>query len=105
MTGNTSNTPLVPDEDFHLTLSELCRVCQISAEQGLDLVDEGIIEPVVPEPGLWRFQVLSIRRVRCACRLTQDLGLNSAGAALAVELLEEIEQLRARLRRLERLDI
>lgn len=102
MTGNHSNTPLVPEEDFHLTLGDLCRACQISAEQALALVDEGIIEPTGPEPSLWRFQVLSIRRVRCAYRLTQDLGVNLAGAALAVELLEEIEQLRMRLRRLER---
>jgi len=104
MTGNNPNTSLVAEEDFHLTLGELCRVCQISTEQVLALVEEGVIEPAGPEPGLWRFQVLSIRRVRCAHRLTQDLGLNLAGAALAVELLEEIEQLRARLRRWERLE-
>lgn len=44
---------------------------------------------------------ISVRRVRCAQRLEQDLGVNIAGAALALELLEELERLRARLHRLE----
>jgi len=33
-----------------------------------------------------------------ALRLQQDLGVNLAGAALALQLLEEAETLRARLR-------
>ena len=32
---------------------------------------------------------ISVRRVRRAQRLEQDLGVNVAGAALALELLEE----------------
>jgi hypothetical protein len=94
--------PLVLDDDYHLTLGDLCRICGITAEQVLALVDEGVIEPATREP--WRFHVICIRRVRCAYRLNRDLGINLAGAALAVELLEEIEQLRARLRRLERME-
>lgn len=103
MTGENSNQRR-PDDDFQLTLGELCHACQITAEQVLAFVDEGVIEPLGPEPGRWRFHLVSVKRVRCAYRLTQDLGLNLAGAALAVELLEEIEQLRARLRRLESRD-
>jgi chaperone modulatory protein CbpM len=104
MTGKqtSSNLPLVLDDDYQLTLSDLCRICGISAEQVLALVDEGVIEPADREPGHWRFHSVCIRRVRCAYRLNRDLGVNLAGAALAVELLEEIDQLRARLRLLER---
>jgi chaperone modulatory protein CbpM len=94
--------PLVLDDDYHLTLGDLCRICGITAEQVLALVDEGVIEPANRETGRWHFHAVSIRRVRCAYRLNRDLGINLAGAALAVELLEEIEQLRARLRLLER---
>jgi len=43
-----------------------------------------------------------VRRVRCAQRLEQDLGVNVAGAALAIDLLEELERLCAHLRRLAR---
>lgn len=97
-------TPVVLDEEYHLTLGDLCRICGISAEQVLALVEEGVIEPAGQEPGRWRFHSISIRRVRCAYRLNRDLGINLAGAALAVELLEEIEQLRARLRLVERVE-
>lgn len=104
MTGKHTNPdmPLVLDDDHHISLGDLCRICGITAEQVLALVDEGVIEPAGREPGRWRFHVICIRRVRCAYRLNRDLGINLAGAALAVELLEEIEQLRARLRLLER---
>ncbi len=97
-----ASMPLLLDDDYHLTLGDLCRICGINAEQVLALVEEGVIEPAIREPGAWRFHTICIRRVRCAYRLNQDLGINLAGAALAVELLEEIEQLRARLRLLER---
>ncbi len=38
-----------------------------------------------------------MKRVRCAMRLTRDLGVNYAGAALALDLLDELDLLRARL--------
>lgn len=104
---NTPNHPpaaLLLDDEAAITLGDLCRICGITAEQVLALVDEGIIEPTPLESGVWRFRAVSIRRVRCAYRLNRDLGVNLAGAALAVELLEEIDQLRARLRLLERME-
>jgi chaperone modulatory protein CbpM len=106
MTGKqtSSNMPLVLDDDYHVTLGDLCRICGITAEQVLALVDEGVIEPAGQQPGHWRFHAVSIRRVRCVYRLNRDLGINLAGAALAVELLEEIEHLRARLQLLERME-
>jgi len=86
-------------EDVELTLVELCRTCQLPAEQVYELVDEGIIEPLGREPARWRFRWTSVHRVRCALRLQRDLGVNLAGAALALDLLEELDSLRARLRR------
>jgi len=89
------------EEDVELTLADLCRACQLPAEQLLDLVEQGVVEPQGGDPSHWRFSGISIRRVRCAQRLEHDLGVNHAGAALALELLEELDQLRTRLRRLE----
>lgn len=89
------------EEDIVLSLADLCRACQLPAERVLELVQEGVIEPVGRDPARWRFQAISVRRVRCVQRLEQDLGVNVAGAALAIDLLEELEQLRTRLRRLE----
>jgi chaperone modulatory protein CbpM len=87
------------DEDVELTLGELCRTCQLPAERVYELVEEGIIEPLGREPAGWRFRWTSVRRVRCVLRLEHDLGVNLAGAALALDLLEELNRLRARLRR------
>lgn len=89
------------DEKFQLSLRDLCRACELPAEHVMALIEEGVIEPRGQEPVQWRFQGVCVRRVRRAYRLTEDLGLNLAGAALAVDLLEEIEQLKARIRRLE----
>ena len=90
------------DDDVELTLAELCRACELPADTVYELVEYGVIEPVGREPTRWRFQAVSVRRVRSAVRLERDLGVNAAGAALALDLLEELETLRARLRRLER---
>jgi len=89
------------EEEIELSLADLCRACQLPAERVFELVQEGVIEPVGRDPARWRFQAISVRRVRCAQRLEQDLGVNVAGAALAIDLLEELQQLRTRLRRLE----
>lgn len=91
----------VMEEEVELTLAELCQACRMPAEQVFDLVDEGVVEPVGRDPSSWRFRGISVRRVRCVQRLEQDLGVNIAGAALALELLEELERLRTRLHRLE----
>ncbi len=91
----------VLEEEVELTLAELCRACQVPADQVYELVEEGIIEPQGREPARWRFRGVSLRRVRCALRLERDLGVNFAGAALALDLLEELESLRRRLGRLE----
>lgn len=89
------------EEEVELTLAELCQACRMPAEQVFDLVDEGVVEPVGRDPSSWRFRGISVRRVRCVQRLERDLGVNVAGAALALELLEELERLRTRLHRLE----
>jgi chaperone modulatory protein CbpM len=88
-------------EEAELSLAQLCRACQLPEERIVELVHEGIIEPVGGEAGRWRFMGVSVLRVRRVQRLQRDLGVNTAGAALALDLLEEMERLRARLRRLE----
>lgn len=89
------------DEDAEMTLAQLCRACEISEAQIIELVEQGIIDPLGPEPAEWRFVSVSLRRIRITRNLQRDLGVNAPGAALALELIEEIEALRARLQRLE----
>jgi chaperone modulatory protein CbpM len=89
------------EEDMEMSLAQLCRVCELSEEQIVELVEEGVIVPRGNEPSSWRFHGVSLRRVRFTRNLRRDLGVNTPGAALALDLLEELETLRARLRRFE----
>ena len=89
------------DEDVEMTLAQLCQACELSEAQIIELVEQGIIDPLGPEPAEWRFVSVSLRRIRITRNLQRDLGVNAPGAALALELIEEIEELRARLRHLE----
>lgn len=89
--------------DFRLSLAELSRHCEVSAEKLLSLVGEGVLEPSGGNEREWRFGAADLARVRCALRLERDLGVNIAGIALALELLDESRQLRARVRALESL--
>ena len=89
------------EEEAEISLAQLCKACELSEEEIVKLVDEGIIDPVGHKPAAWRFHAVSLRRVRITRNLQQELGVNTQGAALALDLLEELEELRARLRRLE----
>ena len=82
------------NEDLELTFTELSQTCRIPPEQLIELVEEGIIEPLGRITAQWRFQATSVRRVRSALQMRRDLGVNWPGAALALDLLEEIERLR-----------
>ncbi|BCB27211.1 hypothetical protein SKTS_20970 [Sulfurimicrobium lacus] len=88
------------EEQTQVTLADLCHACAVHAERIIELVDIGLLEPRGREPARWRFSGASLQRARRALRLQRDIGVDLAGAALALELLDEIESLRARLRAL-----
>ncbi len=88
------------ENETRLTLRQLCDACAVRAEYIVELVDEGFIDPSGVEKSHWCFSGVSMQRVQKAKRLQQDLGINLAGVALAMELIDEIERLRARLERM-----
>ncbi len=88
------------ENESRLTMRQLCDACAVRAEFIIELVDEGFIEPSGVEKSHWCFNAVSIKRIQKAKHLQQDLGINLAGVALAVDLIEEIEYLRASLDRL-----
>ncbi|MDP1664700.1 MAG: chaperone modulator CbpM [Methylobacter sp.] len=85
-------------EDDSLTLEQLCHACGVHADWVISLVEESIIEPQGDEIHVWRFSGASLVRVRSALRLQRDLGVNLAGIALALDLMEELENLRTQLK-------
>ena len=88
------------EDETRMTLRQLCDACAVRADYIIELVDEGFIEPSGVERSHWCFNGVTIRRVQKAKRLQHDLGINFAGVALAIELIDEIESLRARLDRM-----
>lgn len=88
------------EEEVQFTLVELCRACHADSEQLVALVDEGVLAPSGDDPQAWRFDGATLPRARAALRLARDLELNAAGTALVLDLLDEIEALRSRIRRL-----
>jgi chaperone modulatory protein CbpM len=87
-------------EDRDLTLAQLCRACGLTVDVVRAMVEEGILEPQGTRPGHWRFSPDCLGRVRLARRLQMDLDVNLAGAAVALDLLERIARLEARIRSL-----
>ena len=90
------------EEDVRISLSQLCQISRLPAESVLEMVEYGVIEPRSGSNERWQFSGQSLNRLRCAQRLKRDLGVNTAGAALAVELLDELQQLRTRIHNLEK---
>ncbi len=58
-----------------------------------------MLEPIGQAPAEWRFSGAALRRARLALTLARDLEVNPPGIALALDLMEQIDALNARLRR------
>ena len=102
MTEQSTLRGQLVEEETLISLDELCRHCTIETEEVVTLVREGILDPADEAPdwqraGRWQFHIRSVRRVRTVVRLQRDLGVNLPGAALALELLDRIEELQRQL--------
>lgn len=82
------------DESVELSLEELCAACRLSEDLVMDIVAEGIVEPLGASRAQWRFSGVAVTRIQRVVRLQEEFDVNLPGAALALELLEEIERLR-----------
>jgi chaperone modulatory protein CbpM len=85
------------DESAVLTLEDLSRMCAVDQRHIVEFVEEGILN-VVDVRTEWHFSGAALRRARIAVRLERDLELNLAGVALALDLLDELQQLRHELK-------
>jgi len=98
--GSQADEPLagaILDEDSVMSLAEVCRVCGVNAELITEMVEYGIVEPKRDDTDPWQFSGACITRVTTVVRLQRDLGVNLAGAALAVELMDRLQALKRRL--------
>ena len=96
MTGPLSNQlrGIVLDEQVTFTLREFCDACGVRRQMIIEMVEEGVIEPALASEHEWQFHGHALVRAQRALRLVRDLDINWPGAALALDLLEEIERLK-----------
>jgi chaperone modulatory protein CbpM len=91
----------VVEEITELTLEDLCRACAAQSDIIIELVTEGVIDNMPMQqdapPEHWRFTGLHLYRAKVAMRLHRDLGVNFAGAALALQLMDELDALQSKI--------
>lgn len=101
---NPSTPPVthgvIVEEEVRFTLIELSRACRVGVEQLAVLVDEGVLTPTGDASRRWHFEGTALRRAKKAMRLARDLQLTAGATALVLELLDEIDALKAQLRSL-----
>jgi chaperone modulatory protein CbpM len=86
-------------EEACLSLEELASVCSVSTEWVVRHVEEGALSGVAGSVAEWRFTSRDLARARHIRALERDFDAVPELAALVADLLEELDALRARLRR------
>ncbi len=89
---------VVGDEGV-LALEELARACGAESEWIVELVAVGVLAPQGRETTDWRFHATDLTCARRVARLQRDFDASLDTAAVMLDLLNQIEQLRARLKR------
>lgn len=85
-------------DEHALELEAFAAACGAETEFVRRLVDEGLLQPVAVQPA-WRFGGEELARVRRIRRLQRDFETNLQSVAVMLDLIDEIERLRATLHR------
>lgn len=85
-----------------LSIDEFCQCAELSQQSVLEIIDHGIIEPSGPTPEQWLFDAHALAIAKRALRMQRELEIEWAGIALALQLMDELEQLRAENNQLRR---
>lgn len=92
------------DEADFLTLEQLCSVCALEREWLVVRVRDGFVPVTCAAVGSaeteWRFTTTTLSRVRRMREIERAYDAAPELAALVADMLEEMDALRARLRRL-----
>ena len=95
-------TIIALEADPELSLEELCETCHITSDFICELVEYGTLEPKGFALESWRFDTRHLQRIQRVLRLQHDLEINLAGAVLAMDLMDQIDQLKAQVELLEK---
>ncbi len=85
------SSPLI----VQLDMAEFCEAADLSDVYVIEIVEHGILEPQGAQPRDWRFTDYELALAKRAAKLRRDLELEWEGVALALDLLDEVRELRA----------
>lgn len=92
----TTAKSVVVEEHVVFSFTALCQASGADNAEVQALVAEGLLSPTGSGPEDWQFSGPSLLRARAALRLARELELSLHGAAIVMDLLAEIDALRAR---------
>ena len=85
---------------LQLNTIEVCQLINTDIETITEIVAYGIVSPITKnesdsDPSFWVFKPQVITTLKKAIRLHNDLELDWAGIAFAIDLINDLEQLRS----------
>jgi chaperone modulatory protein CbpM len=101
MRASQQKVIVIDESCFTLSLKELTEYGSVSADYILELVDQGILDVVDQQNENILFRADTAARLQKLLRLQQQLELNLPGAAVALDLMDEIDRLHAQVAQLE----
>lgn len=93
---------MMANKTIQFSLEELCQVTDLPSATVIEIVEQGIVEPAGRGPENWAFNTQMIVVTKKAQRMHRDLGIDWSGIALALCLIDELEQLRDKNQKLQR---
>lgn len=86
-------------EESWLTIEQLAAACKVEPDWLVWHIDEGLFPRVECVSGIWRFSGAMLSRARRMRQIERDFDAAPELAALFADMLEEMDELRARLGR------
>jgi chaperone modulatory protein CbpM len=82
------------------SLDEVCEIAELPTEVLITIVEEGVLEPSGESPEEWRFDSTMLSIAKRAARLHRDFEIEWTGIPFYLDMIEELEKLRAENRTL-----
>ncbi|SMF96651.1 chaperone modulatory protein CbpM [Methylomagnum ishizawai] len=86
-------------EETWLTLEQVAAACRVEPDWLVRHIEEGLFPGSRGTAGIWRFSSAQLRRARRMRQVERDFDAVPELAALVADMLEELDELRARLDR------
>jgi len=84
------------NDNIFYTTNAVCYSYRLNQDTVDEMVSWGIAEPTGDKPEKWLFTHSDFERIGRALRFRNELEINIPGAALALQLLEDVKNLRSK---------